>query len=215
MRIHAFTFNPFQENTYLLLDDSTHHCAIVDPGCHSPAEEAELRAYLDQHGFTPTALLLTHSHIDHVFGLDFVVRTWHLTPHHHPADEQSLRQVPLYAPLYGFPRFRIPDVTPLHLPTSGPVRFGNVELEVRFTPGHSPGHVVFYHAPTRALIGGDVLFQNSIGRTDLPGGSFSELAQSIRHQLYSLPDDVTVYPGHGPTTTIGQEKRTNPFVPAT
>lgn len=212
MRIHAFTFNPFQENTYLLIDEATHQCAIVDPGCHDAAEEAALRGYLERQGLTPTVLLLTHSHIDHVLGLDFVTRTWGLAPHQHPLDADTLRSVPAYAPAYGFPRFRLPDVAALPLTPGTPVLVGQSALEVRFAPGHAPGHVVFYHAPTQALIGGDVLFNGSVGRTDLPGGNFDELARSIREQLYPLPDATTVYPGHGPSTTIGHEKRTNPFV---
>lgn len=212
MRIHAFTFNPFQENTYLLIDEATRACAIVDPGCHNPAEEAALRDYLAAHDLTPTALLLTHSHIDHVLGLDFVSRTWHLAPQQHPTDVATLRAVPTYAAAYGFPRLRLPEGASLPLTPGVPVLIGGLALEVRFTPGHAPGHVVFYHAPTQRLIGGDVLFQGSVGRTDLPGGNFDELARSIREQLYPLPDATTVYPGHGPTTTIGHEKRTNPFV---
>lgn len=214
MRIHAFTFNPFQENTYLLIDEATRTCAIVDPGCHNAAEEAELRTYLEHHALRPTTLLLTHAHIDHVLGLDFVVRTWHLTVRHHPADEATLRAVPTYAPAYGFPRFHLPDAPGALFEPGERVQIGHTALEVRFTPGHAPGHVVFYHAPSQALIGGDVLFNGSIGRTDLPGGDYATLERSIREQLYPLPDATTVYPGHGPTTTIGHEKRTNPFVRA-
>ncbi len=213
MRVHSFTFNPFAENTYVLIDDTTRQCAVVDPGCHTPAEQAALRGFFEQEGLTPTALLLTHSHIDHVLGLDFVSRTWGLVAQHHALDQETLRAVPLYAGTYGFPGFRLPDATSL-LPADGTVTFGGVTLEVRFVPGHAPGHVVFYHAPTAQLLGGDVLFQGSVGRTDLPGGDFATLETSIRAQLYTLPDAVTVYPGHGPSTTIGHEKRTNPFVRA-
>lgn len=213
MQVQAFTVNSFQENTYVLVDPATRQCAIVDPGCNSAAEEQAIVAFLRANQLTPTRLLLTHAHIDHVLGLDWAARTFQLTPLHHALDQQTLRQVPLYAPMYGFPKFALPDTTE-QLPDSGPVLVGELELEVRFAPGHAPGHVVFYHAPSRQLIGGDVLFRGSIGRTDLPGGDFPTLEQSIRSQLYTLPDDVTVYPGHGPATTIGEEKRTNPFVRA-
>ena len=213
MRVHSFSFNPFAENTYVLIDPATGQCAIVDPGCYTPAEQATLRAFITDSGLTPSALLLTHSHIDHVLGLDFVARTWQLTPQHHPLDQETLRAVPLYAGSYGFAAPHLPDTTTF-LTAPGTVTFGDVTLEVRFTPGHAPGHVVFYHEPTRRLIGGDVLFQGSVGRTDLPGGDFATLETSIREQLYTLPDATVVYPGHGPTTTIGQEKRTNPFVRA-
>lgn len=211
MRIHSFVFNSFAENTYVLLDDATGECAIVDPGCASPAEQARLRGFIEQENLTPTALMLTHSHIDHVLGLDFVARTWSLTAQHHALDQETLRSVPLYAGAYGFPGIRLPEATAA-LAVPGTIGFGSVTLEVRLTPGHSPGHVVFYHAPTDALISGDVLFQGSVGRTDLPGGNFADLETSIREQLYTLPDATTVYPGHGPPTTIGREKHSNPFV---
>lgn len=211
MRVHAFTFNPFAENTYILIDDTTHECALVDPGCHTPGEQDTLRRFIADSNLTPTQLLLTHGHVDHVLGLDFAARTWNLTPQHHPADQETLRAVPLYAGIYGFGQVRLPEPT-APLLTPGTIRVGELELEVRFTPGHAPGHVVFYHEPTRRLIGGDMLFQGSVGRTDLPGGDFATLEASIREQLYTLPDEVVVYPGHGPTTTIGAEKRSNPFV---
>ncbi len=211
MRVHSFAFNPFAENTYVLTDDATGQCAIVDPGCHTPAEQATLRSFIADSGLTPTALLLTHSHIDHVLGLDFAARTWGLTAQHHALDHATLRAVPLYADTYGFGGVRLPDATAT-LAAPGTVTVGSLTLEVRFTPGHAPGHVVFYHAPTAALIGGDVLFQGSVGRTDLPGGDFATLETSIREQLYTLPDATRVYPGHGPSTTIGQEKWSNPFV---
>ncbi len=214
MRVHSFSFNPFAENTYVLIDDTTRQCAVLDPGCSTPAEQATLRSFLTDSGLTPTLLLLTHAHIDHVLGLDFVARTWNLTAHHHLLDQETLRAVPVYAASYGFPAFRLPDGATAALAAPGTVTFGNVTLEVRFAPGHAPGHVVLYHEPTKTLIGGDVLFNGSVGRTDLPGGDFPTLERSIREQLYTLPDDVSVYPGHGPTTTIGHEKRTNPFVRA-
>lgn len=211
MRVHCLPFNPFAENTYVLADPVTRQCAVVDPGCSNPAEQATLRRFIEAEGLTPTALLLTHSHIDHVLGLDFVARTWHLTAQQHPLDQATLRAIPIYAGNYGFPQVALPEETAA-LTVPGTMTFGALTLEVRFTPGHAPGHVVFYHAPTAQLIGGDVLFQGSVGRTDLPGGNFATLDRAIREQLYTLPDATTVFPGHGPTTTIGQERRTNPFV---
>lgn len=213
MQVHSFTVNPFQENTYVLVDEATHQCAIVDPGCLGRAEEQRLADFISQEGLTPTRLLLTHAHIDHVLGLAFVARTYGLTPHLHPLDAPTYRSAPLSASFFGVPAPHLPDET-LPLAAGTPVRFGETELEVRFAPGHAPGHVVFYHAPSLTLIGGDVLFAGSVGRTDLPGGDADTLAHSIREQLYTLPDAVAVHPGHGPITTIGQEKRTNPFVRA-
>ena len=213
MQVHRFTFNPFQENTYVLADAATGQCAILDPGCATRAEEQQLADLIARENLIPTALLLTHGHLDHVLGLDFAARTWHLTPHLHPLDLPTYRAAPLSATFFGVPPPHLPDAT-VPLAAGTPVRFGETLLEMLFTPGHTPGHVVFYHVPSLTLIGGDVLFAGSVGRTDLPGGDFPTLARSICEQLYSLPDAVTVHCGHGPATTIGQEKRTNPFVPA-
>lgn len=156
-------------------------------------------------------LLNTHCHIDHVFGNQFVLDTYKVPFLIHESDLGTLRAVPAYAPGYGFTRYEPAEPTGFLTPDQ-PVRFGQTELEVRFTPGHAPGHVVFYHAASGTIIGGDVLFQSSIGRTDLPGGDYATLIASIKTQLLILPDTTVVYPGHGPATTIGQERRTNPFL---
>ncbi len=213
MQVHRLTVNPFQENTYVLADAATGQCALVDPGCATRAEEQQLVDLITHLGLTPTLLLLTHAHLDHVLGLAFAARTWHLTPHLHPLDAPIYRSAPLSAAMFGVPAPHLPEET-APLAAGTPVRFGETELEVRLAPGHTPGHVVFYHQPTLTLIGGDVLFAGSVGRTDLPGGDFPMLAASIQTQLYTLPDAVTVHSGHGSSTTIGQEKRTNPFVRA-
>lgn len=211
MTISGFTFNAFSENTYLLVDEATQQCAIVDPGCYDPAEQQALRDYLDLQGWQVTLLLNTHCHIDHVFGNQFVIDTYNVPFLIHQDDLATLHAVPAYAPNYGFPNYH--PAEPTGFLTHGQVvRLGETELEVRFAPGHAPGHVVFYHAPTHTLIGGDVLFRGSIGRTDLPGGDHDTLISSIKTQLLTLPDDVAVYPGHGPATTIGEERRTNPFL---
>ncbi|UYZ57742.1 MBL fold metallo-hydrolase [Hymenobacter latericus] len=211
MIVSGFTFNAFSESTYLL-HDASGACAIVDPGCYDRAEQQQLRQFILDQGLRVALLLNTHCHIDHVFGNQFVLDTWPGTPFLiHEADLATLRAVPTYAPVYGFPHYRPAEPTGFLQPGE-PLTFGETELEVRFAPGHAPGHVVFYHAPSKVVIGGDVLFQSSIGRTDLPGGDFDTLIRSIREQLFSLPDDVTVYPGHGPATIIGVERRTNPFL---
>ena len=210
MTVSGFTFNAFSENTYLLVDEATQQCAIVDPGCYDPAEQQALRDYVELRGWRPVLLLNTHAHIDHVFGNQFVIDTYKIPFLLHADDLATLHAVPVYAPSYGFPLYQPAEPTGPLTPGE-PVRIGETELEVRFTPGHAPGHVVFYHAPTQTLIGGDVLFRGSIGRTDLPGGNHATLIESIKQQLFTLPDEVTVYPGHGPATTIGEERRTNPF----
>lgn len=210
MVVSGFTFNAFSENTYLLHDE-TGECVVVDPGCYSRAEQQALRQYIEDHQLRVVLLLNTHAHIDHVLGNQFILNTYQVPFLLHEADFSTLRAVPAYAPAYGFPQYQPAEPTGTLTPEE-PVRFGNTELEVRFAPGHAPGHVVFYHQPSQTVIGGDVLFQGSIGRTDLPGGDYATLIQSIKSQLLTLPDEVTVYPGHGPATTIGAERRTNPFL---
>jgi hydroxyacylglutathione hydrolase len=211
MIVSGFTFNAFSENTYLL-HDATGACAIVDPGCYDAREQQALKQYIEEHSLRVELLLNTHCHIDHVLGNQFVLDTWPGTPFLiHEADAATLRAVQTYAANYGFPLYHPAEPTGFLTPGE-PLRFGETTLEVRFAPGHAPGHVVFYHEPTSTVIGGDVLFRGSIGRTDLPGGDFETLIRSIRDQLFTLPDDTTVYPGHGPATTIGHERTTNPFL---
>jgi len=212
MTVVPFTFNAFSENTYLLIDEATRQCAVVDPGCYDPAERQELKHYIEKQGLHVALLLNTHAHIDHVLGNQFVLDTWPGTPFLlHPLDLPTLRAVPTYAGSYGFPAYQPAEPTGA-LAAGQPVRFGGTELAVRFAPGHAPGHVVFYHAPTATVIGGDVLFRGSIGRTDLPGGDHATLIRSITTELLSLPDATVVHPGHGPATTVGEERRSNPFL---
>ncbi|MBT9393549.1 MBL fold metallo-hydrolase [Hymenobacter sp. NST-14] len=210
MTVSGFTFNPFSENTYLL-HDATGACVVVDPGCYERAEQQALQQFIEARGLRVELLVNTHCHIDHVLGNQFIIDTYQVPFLVHEADLPTLRSVPTYAPSYGFPRYNPAEPTGF-LTAGEPLRFGETELEVRFAPGHAPGHVVFYHAPTSTVIGGDVLFQGSIGRTDLPGGDYDTLLTSIRRQLLTLPDETVVYSGHGPATTIGQERRSNPFL---
>ncbi|WP_242916076.1 MBL fold metallo-hydrolase [Pontibacter liquoris] len=210
MEVTSFTFNPFQENTYLLHDD-TSECVVIDPGCYAPEERQQLKKYIADHNLKVVRLLNTHCHIDHVLGNQFVASTYNVGLEIHAADEQVLRAVPTYAPAYGFPQYaeQLPE---RYLKDGDVIKFGRTELQVIFAPGHAPGHVVFYNEADKVVIGGDVLFRQSIGRTDLPGGDHQTLLQSIRTRLFTLPDEVTVYPGHGPETTIGYEKQHNPFL---
>lgn len=208
--IKSFTFNPFYENSYILSDE-TGECVIIDPGCHISEEEQELMQYISNNALKPVKLLNTHCHVDHVFGNQFVADTWKLGLEMHKKDVPILESFATVCQMYGFPGGPQPE--PAHFFEDGDtIKFGNTTLHILFTPGHSPGSVCFYNKEQDFVIGGDVLFQNSIGRTDLPGGDFDALANSIRTKLYVLPDAVTVYPGHGPATTIGYEKRNNSFV---
>lgn len=210
MTVSGFTFNAFSENTYLL-HDATGQCAIVDPGCYSRQEQTVLQEFIKAHNLQVVLLLNTHCHIDHVLGNQFIQDTYQVPFLIHEADLGTLRSVPTYAAPYGFPQYKPAEPTGFLTPEE-PVRFGDTELAIRFAPGHAPGHVIFYHEPTKVVIGGDVLFRQSIGRTDLPGGDYDTLIRSIQTQLLTLPDDVTVYPGHGPATTIGAERISNPFL---
>lgn len=209
LEIRSLVFNGFQENTYVLYDE-TKSCVIIDPGCYDPYEKEELTELIAHHELTVTAILNTHGHIDHVLGNSFVRDKYKVKLYISAVDEPVMRAVKAYAGNYGFPQYQeaLPDA---YLKEGDVFTFGNQKLKVLFVPGHSPGHLAFYNEENKIVIGGDVLFRNSIGRTDLPGGNFETLIQSIHQKLFTLPDDVTVYPGHGPETTIGYEKRTNPF----
>lgn len=209
LHIQVFVFNPFQENTYILYDE-TNECVVIDPGCYEEDEKIELADFIEANNLTVTRLLNTHCHIDHVLGNAFVKEKYKTKLYIHRNDEPVLRAVSAYAPNYGFNLYQetAPDV---FLEEGDVINVGNQEFEVLFVPGHAPGHVAFYNKKEKVVIGGDVLFQNSIGRTDLPGGNLDTLINSIHQKLFTLPDDITVYPGHGPKTTIGFEKLTNPY----
>ncbi|MBP7558063.1 MAG: MBL fold metallo-hydrolase [Chitinophagaceae bacterium] len=210
LTVKTFTFNPIQENTYLLYNDQG-DCCIIDPGCYFDEEKNILRQAIENGGLRPLLLLNTHCHLDHVFGNQFVVDTWGLQPHIHEKERPVLDR----AAEAGL-RWQLPFVNytgPVHLLEAGDlVKLGNDSMSVLFTPGHSPGSISFHNAAQHFVIGGDVLFQGSIGRTDLPGGDYDTLIDSIKTQLLPLPDDTIVYSGHGPATTIGRERRSNPFL---
>ena len=205
-----FEFNMLPVNCYLVYD-STKEAAIIDPGCFYAEERDFLRDYIKSKGLTPKHLLCTHLHLDHVFGCKFIKDTYGLGIEANPADEYWLQQAPQQARTFGltYPEIHEPIEKPLF--DGDKVTFGDLELEAICVPGHSPGSLAFYSREKKVLFSGDVLFQGSIGRADLQGGNFEELKEAICNRLFTLPDDVTVYPGHGPSTTIGYEKRNNPF----
>jgi hydroxyacylglutathione hydrolase len=211
VHIRQFEFSPFSENTYVLYSDEG-NCWIIDPGCYYPEEKQELKEFIASKGLKPTRLLNTHCHLDHVFGNAFVYSSYGLRPEYHEKDEPTMQMAPTSASMYGIPGFEISPNPERYLSEEEKLDLDGHEIELRFCPGHAPGHLVFILHEQKAIIGGDVLFNGSIGRTDLPGGDHETLLRSIREQLYVLDDDYTVYSGHGPTTTIGQEKKSNPFV---
>lgn len=210
IQIQSFTFNPFSENTYLLYDE-TGEAVIVDPGCYDAEEFEELYNFIESNKLKPVQIINTHAHIDHVLGVYAVKEKYAIPFSLHKIDEQLLKAVKTYAPNYGFPRFDEPEIDS-YLVEGETVKFGSSELKIIFVPGHAPGHVAFVNDTQRFVIGGDVLFRQSIGRTDLPGGDHETLIESIRLKLFTLDDDYTVYAGHMGPTTIGFEKKNNPFL---
>jgi glyoxylase-like metal-dependent hydrolase (beta-lactamase superfamily II) len=210
MHLHHFTLNPFLENTYLVWDD-TGQCAIVDPGMYLPREQQLVQEFIRQKGLQPVLCLNTHCHIDHVFGNAWVHRTYGLLPQLPEAELVVLQAAPVFGEVYGFP-FEPSPQPEVYLQPGSVARVGDIELEVLSVPGHSPGHVAFWHPATRQVLAGDVLFQGSIGRTDLPGGDMDTLMHSIFDVLLPLGDDVTVHPGHGNPTTLGQERQRNVYL---
>jgi glyoxylase-like metal-dependent hydrolase (beta-lactamase superfamily II) len=206
----GLTFNPFQENTYIVYDD-TKSCVIFDPGCLQNAEQQALVDKINELGLTPVRLINTHCHLDHVFGNKFVSEKYQLPLEIHEGELQVLKAAPVAAQMYGIP---YPELSPdpgSYIKEGEVIEFGETKLQALFTPGHSPASLSFYCEAASFVIAGDVLFQGSIGRTDLPGGDYDTLIKSIREQMFTLPDNVEVYPGHGPSTTIGFEKKHNPF----
>ncbi|HBL78063.1 MAG: hypothetical protein A2W90_13320 [Bacteroidetes bacterium GWF2_42_66] len=210
IKIKKFTFNPIQENTYLLFDE-TRECIIVDAGCYFDYEKKELDRFILENGLNPVLLVNTHCHFDHLLGVNHC-RYKYKTNFLIPEGESSLvEHLVVQSDLFGVPTEPV-DPADGELKEGGKIQFGNSELEIIKADGHSPGGLVFYHPGQKFLLAGDVLFYGSIGRTDLPGGSYERLANNIRTKLLVLPPETTVYCGHGPETTIGFEKKSNPFL---
>ncbi len=208
MNIKKFTFNGFQENTYVL-SDKTGNCVIVDPGCYDRYEEDELLKYIQENNLNVLALLNTHAHIDHVLGNQFVLSQFSVPYYLHINDIPILNSVTGYAHLYGFEGYKASPSPTVILQGGETLTFGDMEFKVLHTPGHAPGHVVFYNEKEKVVVNGDVLFKGSFGRTDLPGGSMEILKRTIFDIMFHLPDDTLVLSGHGDNTTIGHEKLTN------
>ncbi len=209
LHVKTFVFNPFSENTYVVYDDSL-EAVVIDPGCYEQEEKDHLDNFIKSEKLTVKYLLDTHAHIDHVLGNYHVKEKYKVPFLMHKKDEPVLKAVKAYAPNYGFINYTeaLPDQ---FLEEGDEVIFGNSKFSVLFVPGHAPGHIAFYNQKEKILMGGDVLFKRSVGRTDLPGGNHETLINSIHQKLFVLPDDVVVYPGHGDTTTLGEEKTSNPF----
>lgn len=215
LQYHAFTFNMVGEQTYVIWDE-TKEAIIVDAGCSNKAEEQQLVNFIEKQTLLPVRLLFTHLHFDHCFGMSFVAEHWNLTPEAHAAEISLMPSLDEQLKLFGIPpvirSHSSVKVMPFRYDASDVITFGNTTLQVLHLPGHAPGHVGFYDATSGLLLSGDVLFQQGIGRTDLWHGSQEELLESILTKLMTLPDNVVVLPGHGPKTTIGFERKNNPFL---
>lgn len=208
--IKSFTFSPIQVNSYVLYNE-TKDCIIIDPGCYFEHERKELFSFIESEGLKPVMLINTHCHLDHVFGNKAVAEKYNLTLQAHRLEKDVLNYAPIAANMYGLP-FDLYTGDIEWIEEGDVIRLGGDELKVILVPGHSPGSLCFYCEAQKFIIGGDVLFQQSIGRTDLPGGNGPQLLKNIKEKLFVLPDDVIVHPGHGPATNIGDEKRLNPFL---
>jgi len=210
LQIKVLTFNAVQENTYLLFNEFK-ECIIIDPGCYSDEEKEVFKVFIEKNELQPKMLINTHCHLDHVFGNKYVAETYKLTLQIHKDEEEILQMAPASGLMFNLPFDNYGDEL-IFLKEGDTVSLRNDILKVIEAPGHSPGSICFYCEKQKFIIGGDVLFYQSIGRTDLPGGNHESLIKNIKEKLFLLPDDVKVYPGHGPATTIGDEKKYNPYL---
>jgi hydroxyacylglutathione hydrolase len=210
LKIRQFTFNPVQENTYVVFNEKG-ACAIIDPGCYFDSEYKELTDFIHSQNLLPKCLLNTHCHLDHVFGNKRIAEHYGLTLQIHKHEKLLLDYAPVSGKQWGLP-FDNYTGELIYLEEGDKVLLDEDDLAVILTPGHSPGSISFYDEKGKQLISGDVLFRTGIGRTDLPGGDYNTLISSIKTKLFTLPDDVKVFSGHGPDTTIGYEKKHNPFL---
>jgi len=210
INIQTLTFNPFEVNCYVLWDE-TGDCAIVDASCAEKFEDNELLSFIKGQKLNPVISVYTHCHTDHVAGADFIHRQFGLKPVIHKAGLPILTNAANAARVYGM-KYPEPPKPGKYVEEGDRITFGNSTLEVIYTPGHVDGSICLYNAYENLLITGDVLFYGSIGRTDFPTGDYNTLIENIQTKIMVLPDAVRVYPGHGPETTIGNERRFNPFL---
>lgn len=208
--VEQLTFNPFQENTFVVFDE-TKECVIIDAGMYTQEERLRFQEYISSNELKPVKLISTHSHLDHVFGNAFVSRTYNIGLEIHKEDLQTLQMFGRTVELYQIPNTEESPMPEGYFDEGDKIEFGNSHLDILFVPGHAPGHVAFVDHESQWIINGDCLFSGSIGRTDLPGGNHEQLLESVNTKLFTLGDNYKVYCGHGPATTIGYEKNNNPF----
>jgi hydroxyacylglutathione hydrolase len=210
LTVKSFEFSPIQENTYILYNEFN-DCIIIDPGCYYDAEKDQLVAFFTENELNPTMLINTHCHLDHVFGNKFISEKYNLTLQMHEKEKPVLAFASTSGLMYNLP-FDNYEGDFTYLNEGDTIKLGEDVLQILLTPGHSPGSLSFYSAKNSFVISGDVLFKNSVGRSDLPGGNHEQLIKSIKEKLLVLPTETIVYSGHGPATTIGEEKRSNPYL---
>lgn len=211
MKIKSFTFNPFQENTYIIYD-KTKECLIVDPGCYTEEEKNILKEFITKQKLTPTKLINTHCHIDHILGNKFVHQQWGVPLYIHKADLPLLENAKKISEMYGFENYEDSPLPQHYLEEQNIITCGKSSFNILFTPGHAPGHICLLNKKNNIIISGDVIFKNSIGRTDLPGGDHNTLMNSIMKKIFPLPNETQIFCGHGPITSLGSEKKYNPFL---
>jgi len=210
LTIKTFQFNDFGVNTYVLANDNN-ECVIIDPGCYSKAEQTSFDDFLETSKYKVEKLIITHCHIDHILGIAHLEDKFGVGAWIHPAGKEFLRASIGYASVFGFEVERI--ITPAGFINEGEqISLGSDKLDILYTPGHAEGSICFVNHSQKMVFTGDVLFNNSIGRSDMPTGDFDLLISSITNKLMMLSNDYTVYPGHGPMTTIGYERKNNPFI---
>ena len=209
--LYNLVFNPYEVNAYIIAAEDG-QCALIDPACCSQEERKALTEFINNKGLSPVWLINTHGHYDHIAGNAFVYKTWSsIKPAAHRDDLFLMEHAYQRGEMFGFPAEK-PPTPDVFLKDGDTVEFGNVSLKVIHVPGHSPGSIVLYSPEEKFIVTGDVLFNGSIGRTDLPGGDFDLLITGIQTKLMTMPTDIAVYTGHGPSTTIGKEKNSNPFL---
>ncbi|MDD4636407.1 MAG: MBL fold metallo-hydrolase [Bacteroidales bacterium] len=211
MKIKQFEFNPFPVNCYLVFDD-TKQAALIDAGMWTEKEEEELARYIEQHDLTLSCLLNTHMHFDHCMDNAFIFQKYGLRTTAHTRDEFFVQNIALQAAQFNIKLRRDPQEIGSYINEGDEIHFGNTTLKALHVPGHSPGSIVYYCEKEAVIFSGDVIFKGSVGRADLPGGDFHTLIKGIKEKLLPLPDETVIYPGHGPKTTIGEEKRYNMYL---
>jgi hydroxyacylglutathione hydrolase len=210
MKIHRLVFSPIEVNTYIL-EDNSGDCAVIDCGCYDDAEFLKLEKFLESKSLKPALLLNTHCHLDHIFGNSRFLAKYGLRPLYCELEEPNRKNAPRHAMMFGLAMEESPEAGK-YISHGDDITFGSVTLKCLHVPGHTAGTIAFYQENDGVVFTGDSLFAGSIGRTDLPGGNFETLINSIRENLLSLPPDTVVYPGHGQETGIGVEARTNPYL---